>query len=225
MCYSKLGHLSHQGWMGSLADFFQKNWELLRSGITRAVQDFFQSGVMPQGVNEIAIVLIPKKEELEVLKDFWPISLCNVIYKVVSKCLVNHLRPRLQDIIEPAQSAFVLGRLITDNALITFECLHAISRGNFSSKQFGVYKLDLTKAYDRVDWGFLEGALQQLGFQSKWVQWVMQCVTTVQYSVCFNNVPLAPFKPSRGMWQGDPLSPFLFLFIVDSLSRLLKQEV
>jgi hypothetical protein len=134
---------------------------------------------MPEGVNDTAIVLIPKKTNPEVLKDFRPISLCNVIYKVVSKCLVNHLRGILHEVIRPTQSAFILGRMITDNALIMFEYLHAIKNGNNACKQFGAFKLDLTKAYDHVDYGFLMGALHRLGFHSKWVHWVMQCVTTV----------------------------------------------
>jgi hypothetical protein len=119
---------------------------------------------MPTGVNEITIVLLPKKEEPELLKDFRPISLCNVIYKVVSKCLVNGLRPLLQDLIAPMQCAFVPRRMITDNTLIAFECLHAIEQGNSRCKEFGALKLDLTKAYDRVDWEYLEGALSGWAF-------------------------------------------------------------
>jgi hypothetical protein len=134
---------------------------------------------MPPGVNETTIVLIPKKEDPKLLKDFRPISLCNVIYKVVSKCLVNRLRPLLQELIEPMQSAFVPGRLITDNTLIAFECLNAIDQGSSRCREFGALKLDLSKAYDRVDWGYSEGVLLWLGFQSKWIQWVMTCVTTV----------------------------------------------
>jgi hypothetical protein len=72
-------------------------------------------------------------------------------------------------IIEPTQSAFVPGRMITNNALIAFECLHALRNGNQKCKKFGAYKLDLTKAYNRVDWGFLEGVLKLLGFHSTWV--------------------------------------------------------
>jgi hypothetical protein len=106
---------------------------------------------MPLGVNDTIIVLLPKKEEPDQLKDFRPISLCNVIYKVVSKCLVNRLRPILQDVIAPMQSAFIPGRMITDNALIAFECLHAIRSGSNRSKNYCAYKLDLMKAYDRVD--------------------------------------------------------------------------
>jgi hypothetical protein len=81
--------------------------------------------------------------------------------------------------------------------------------------------LDLTKAYDRVEWGFLEGVLKRLGFHSTWIHWVMKCVTSVSYSIRFNNVSLEPFKPSRGLRQGDPLSPYLFLFVADGLSKLL----
>jgi hypothetical protein len=136
---------------------------------------------MPPEVNETAIVLIPKNNDLEFLKDFRAISLCNVVYKVVVKCLVNRLRPLLHDIIEPTKSAFIPGRMITDNALIAFECLHALRNGNQKCKKVGAYKLDLTQAYDRVDWGFLEGVLKRLGFHSNWVQWVMACVTTINY--------------------------------------------
>lgn len=180
---------------------------------------------MPDGVNDTAIVLIPKVSNPEVLKDFRPISLCNVIYKVVSKCLVNCLRPVINDIISPTQSAFIPGRLITDNALIAFECMHALQRVSNDNKKFCAYKLDLSKAYDRVDWGFLKGALKRLGFHSTWIRWIMECVTTVQYSVRFNGVSLESFKPSRALRQGDPLSLYLFLFVADGLSTILQQEI
>jgi hypothetical protein len=119
----------------------------------------------------------------------------------------------------------VLGRMITDNTLIAFECLHAIRSGNEGCRKFCAYKLDLTKAYDRIDWGFLKGVQERLGFHSKWVQWVMECMSTVSYSVRFNNVPLESFKPSRGLRQGDPLSPYLFLFVADGLSQLFQHEI
>jgi hypothetical protein len=123
------------------------------------------------------------------------------------------------------QTAFVPNRLITDNALIAFECLHAIKNGGNGSKKFCVYKLDLAKTYDRVDWGFLEGALKWVGFHSTWIRWIMECVSTISYTVRFNNVQLESFKPLRGLHQGDPLSPYLLLFVADGLSRLFQNEI
>ena len=103
---------------GFPARFFQRHWEVVKDAVIAAVQGFFRDGYLPPGVNDTAIVLIPKGDDPVELKDFRPISLCNVIYKVILKCLVNGLRPILDNIISMEQSAFVPGRLITDNALI-----------------------------------------------------------------------------------------------------------
>ena len=89
-----------------------------------AVRDFFSTGIMLEGVNSTSIVLIPKIPNPVRITDYRPISLCNVIYKVISKCLVNRMRPLLDDLISPEQSAFIPGRMITDNALVAFECIH-----------------------------------------------------------------------------------------------------
>jgi hypothetical protein len=133
--------------------------------------------------------------------------------------LVNRLRPLLEGIISENQSAFIPGRLITNNALLAFECIHAIQQDNSDRSHFCAYKSDLAKAYDRVDWSYLEHVLVKLGFHRIWVQWIMACVTTVQCRVLFNGVLLDPIQPTRGLRQGDSLSPYLFLFVADGLSK------
>jgi hypothetical protein len=111
------------------------------------VQLFFETGIMPSEVNDTAIVMIPKKNEPQELKDFGPISLCNMTYKVVSKCIANRLHLILDEIIAPTQSAFIPGRLTTDNALMAFECIHSIQTGGAARSNFCAYKLDMAKAY------------------------------------------------------------------------------
>jgi hypothetical protein len=132
----------------------------------RAVYNFFSEGIMPEGVNETSLVLIPKIHHPEELKDFRPISLCNVVYKIMSKCLVNRLRPYLHEMISPNQSVFVPGCLITDNALIAFECIHSLQHVKNGDNSLCAYKVDLSKAYDRVDWNFLHKVLLKLVFHS-----------------------------------------------------------
>lgn len=221
----QIGPIKAPGPDGFPARFFQRNWDTLKGEIMAAVRKFFADCAMPDGVNNTSIVLIPKVKQPENLKEFRPISLCNVIYKVISKCLVNRLRPLLSDIISPTQSAFIPQRMITDNVLIAFESIHAIQRNNSPDNSFCAYKLDLSKAYDRVDWDFLERALLKVGFCRQWVDWIMECVTTVKFSVNFNGSLLEAFSPTRGLRQGDPLSPYLFLFVAEGLSSVLNREV
>jgi hypothetical protein len=94
-----------------------------------------------------------------------------------------------------------------------------------NKEKFCAYKLDLAKAYDKVDWKYLDETLRKLGFATKWISWIMCCVKTVTYSVRLNGELLEKFNPTRGLRQGDPLSPYLFLFVADGLSKLLQHEI
>jgi hypothetical protein len=144
------------------------------------------------------IVLIPKVARPKHLNNFRLISLCNVLYKIASKVLANRLKSLLPAIISEQQSAFVPGRLITDNALIAFECLHTI-RQQRSKRPYFALKIDMTKAYDRVEWTYLHGCLRRLGFAPEWINTVTRCVTSGRYVVRVNRKLTNPVIPTRGI--------------------------
>jgi hypothetical protein len=180
-----------------------------------------QSGCSLDLINATHIVLIPKKKISSRVTDFRPISLCNVIYKLISKVLANRLKKFLPQIISQTQSAFVEGRHITDNILAAFETLHTMQTKLKGKQGFMALKLDMSKAYDRVEWGFLEGVMSRLGFQDRWIHLIKGCFRSVSYSVLVNGKPYGHFIPSCGIRQGDPLSPYLFILCAEALSALL----
>ena len=179
---------------------------------------------MPTEINSTFIVLIPKVKNPVSLYQFRPISLCNVVYKIISKALANRLKRILPDIISEEQSAFVPGRIITDNVLVAYECLHFMRTNRSKSNANCAMKLDMMKAYDRVEWSYLEAIMLKLGFSRLWVSKIMRCITSVSFSVLFNGQRLQEFKPTRGIRQGDPISPYLFLLCAEGLSCVLKGE-
>ena len=150
------------------------------------------------------------------------LTLLYPIYKIVSKVIANRLKPLLDSIISETQSAFITNRLITDNILIAFESLFHIKNNCTSKQGFMALKLDISKAYDRVEWPFLEQILLKLSFHEDWVPLFMECITTVSYSILVNREPKGLFRPSKGLRQRDPLLPYLFFFYAEGLNALLQ---
>lgn len=149
--------------------------------------------------------------------------MCNVSFKIISKALANRLKCVLPDVISENQSAFVPVRLISDNLLVASEVLHWIKGKTSSVTGWMAVKLDMSKAYDRVEWCFLERVMMQLGFDTCFIKKIMDCVRSVSYVFSLNGKDVCQVKPSHGLRQGDPISPFLFLLISEGLSMLLQQ--
>ena len=191
--------------------------------ITQAVLSCLNSSSILKSINHTFITLIPKVKNPERVSEFRPISLCNVIYKIVSKVIANRLKSYLNSIISETQSAFIADRLIPDNVLIAFESLHHMKTGYSRKTSFMAIKLDMSKAYDRVEWAFLEKILLKMGFQNSWVALIMECITTVSYSILVNGEPQRMIVPTKGLRQGDPLSPYLFLFSAEGLNAIFRK--
>ncbi|CAA7018071.1 unnamed protein product [Microthlaspi erraticum] len=205
---------------GFSASFFQTNWNVVGQDIVKEVQAFFSSGTLPRSTNDTHIRLIPKITGPKRVADYRPIALCNVCYKVVSKILTWRLQPVLNGIISENQSAFVPKRAIADNVLITHEVLHFLKSSKAKISCTMAVKIDMSKAYDRLEWVFIRQVMQRLGFHERWIGWVMHCITSVTYSFLINGSPRGFVKPSRGIRQGDPLSPYIFILCSEVLSGL-----
>ena len=204
--------------------FYQKFWALVQPNVTQLVQDVLTGRAFPDGLNDAFLVLIPKTEVPSRPNQFRPIGLCNIVYKLVTKVIVNRLKPILPQLISPTQCSFVPRRQITDNVIIVQEMLHTM-RNKQGKRGYMMVKIDFEKAYDRLRWSFIRESLMELRLPQNMVEVVMQCIESVRLSILWNGEPMESFRPSRGIRQGDPLSPYLYVICMERLSHLIEREV
>ena len=201
---------------GWTIEFFQELYEFLGKDILRVAEDSRQSGRLPVSFNSTFIALIPKIDNPSSLDDFRPISLCNCIYKVISKIIARRIKRILSSNISIEQFGFLKGRQIHEAIGVAQEGLHSMKARKIKG---AVLKIDLSKAYDKVNWLFLRLLLTHLGFNIDVIRWIMSCISTVSFAILINGSASPFIHSKRGLHQGCPLSPLLFLLVAEGLSR------
>ncbi|CAL1361203.1 unnamed protein product [Linum trigynum] len=219
-----LGPHKSPGPDGFSGQFYRNYWGSIEDNFCEEVESFFMESSLPSGWNDTHIALIPKISSPEMISQFRPISCCNFKYKVISKIMASRLKPIIPELVSDMQAAFTGGRVIQDNIIIVHEVLHHLKNRRQGKKYDMMLKMDMRKAYDLVDWECLTSLLQAYGFNQTWCDWIMECVRTVRFSILINGGPKEFFTPSRGIRQGDPISPFLFILMANALSFLLDKE-
>ncbi|GAU41193.1 hypothetical protein TSUD_26180 [Trifolium subterraneum] len=202
--------------------FTKDFWPKLQGEVMRFIVEFHRNGKLTKGLNSTFIALIPKVDSPQCLNDFQPISLVGCLYKILAKVLANRLRLVIGSVISESQTAFVKDRQILDGILIANEL---VDEARKSKKELMLFKVDFEKAYDSVDWGYLDAVIGRMSFPNLWRKWIKECVCTATASVLVNGSPTDEFSLERGLRQGDPLSPFLFLLVAEGLNVLMKSMV
>ncbi|XP_019233638.1 PREDICTED: uncharacterized protein LOC109214193 [Nicotiana attenuata] len=202
---------------GYNAVFFKKSWSIISKQVTDAIREFFLISKMYKPINCSTITLVPKVAKPTTIKEYRPIACCTVLYKMISKVLAARLQKIMAYIISESQAGFVPGRKIADNVILAHELVKSYTSAQISPRC--MIKIDLQKAYDSVEWIFLQQVMEEIGFPDKFIKWIMECIKTVSYTVLINGETTKPFEAAKGLRQGDPISPFLFAIVMEYLSR------
>jgi len=200
--------------------FYRHFWPSLKHDMTQLFCAFYDGSLDLDGLNRAHLVLLPKKDGVRTADGFRPISLQNCPMKLFSKVMVNRLKPHIAALVDPDQTGFVHGRSIAENFVYAADLLSCCHKRKVPTT---VLKLDFKKAFDSVEWSSLDAILRVRGYDSRWRSWISNILTSGKTAVMLNGVPGRWITCRRGLRQGDPLSPFLFIIVADVLQRLIRQ--
>eukprot|EP00253_Pinus_taeda_P029580 PITA_29580 len=203
---------------GWTVELFLHFFYLIGSKLADVVEESRMRGEIYKPFNATFIALIPKKDAPKSFEDFRPISLCNCIYKIIAKVIATRLVPILSRNISMEQFGFLEGRQIHEAIGVAQEVIHSVKQ---KKKKGVILKIDLSKAYNRINWLYLQLLLTHLGFNYSFINWIMGCISNVSFAVLINGAATPFFKSQRGLRQGCPLSPLPFLLVAEGLSRLI----
>ncbi|KAE8724788.1 hypothetical protein F3Y22_tig00009942pilonHSYRG00285 [Hibiscus syriacus] len=198
--------------------FFKRAWSIVGDNVATAVKYLFHHSTLLHAFNSTTIALIPKIPNPSKVKDFIPISCCSVIYKSITKILVKRLTSLVPRKVSLNQTTFIKGRSIVDNTLLAQELVKGYGRKSISPRCS--LKIDLQKAFDTLHWDFISIVLKALKLPQRFINWIEACFSEARFSISFNGNLIGYFRGARGIRQGDPLSPILFVLSMNILSSL-----